>query len=151
MSLEKDLYAILGASPSDSVQQLRHKYQKLALQYHPDRLGDVCDFEAETSIKMFLDIDAAWKILCEVESRKKYDQQRRDREFKQDWPVDSVVSLKDMTWDQDDHVYKYCCRCGGQFSFLEEEVQRRIDEENSDKCQDVVVCCDTCSLSVYVK
>ncbi|XP_077453531.1 dnaJ homolog subfamily C member 24 isoform X2 [Stigmatopora argus] len=108
MSLEKDLYAILGASPSDSVQQLRHKYQKLALQYHPDRLGDVCDFEAETSIKMFLDIDAAWKILCEVESRKKYDQQRRDREFKQDWPVDSVVSLKDMTWDQVHRLSKCC-------------------------------------------
>ncbi|XP_077568109.1 dnaJ homolog subfamily C member 24 isoform X2 [Stigmatopora nigra] len=101
MSLKKDLYAILGASPSDSVQELRHKYQKLVLQYHPDRLGDVCDFEAETSMKMFLEIDAAWKILCEVESRKIYDQQTRDREFKQDWPVDSVVSLKDMTWDQD--------------------------------------------------
>ncbi|XP_077568110.1 dnaJ homolog subfamily C member 24 isoform X3 [Stigmatopora nigra] len=100
MSLKKDLYAILGASPSDSVQELRHKYQKLVLQYHPDRLGDVCDFEAETSMKMFLEIDAAWKILCEVESRKIYDQQTRDREFKQDWPVDSVVSLKDMTWDQ---------------------------------------------------
>lgn len=29
---EKDLYAVLGASPSDSVQQLRHRYQLLALQ-----------------------------------------------------------------------------------------------------------------------
>lgn len=29
---EKDLYAVLGASPSDSVQQLRHRYQQLALQ-----------------------------------------------------------------------------------------------------------------------
>lgn len=29
---EKDLYAVLGSSPSDSVQQLRHRYQQLALQ-----------------------------------------------------------------------------------------------------------------------
>lgn len=31
-AVEKDLYAVLGASPSDSVQQLRHRYQQLALQ-----------------------------------------------------------------------------------------------------------------------
>lgn len=30
--LEKDLYAVLGACPSDSAQQLKHKYQELALQ-----------------------------------------------------------------------------------------------------------------------
>lgn len=29
---EKDLYAVLGASSSDSAQQLKHKYQQLALQ-----------------------------------------------------------------------------------------------------------------------
>ncbi|XP_057693652.1 dnaJ homolog subfamily C member 24 [Corythoichthys intestinalis] len=151
MSVEKDLYAILGASPTDSVQQLRHKYQKLALQCHPDRLGDVCDIVAETSRKMFLEIDAAWKILCEDETRKTYDQQRRARELKQDWPVDSVVSLEDMTWDQDELAYTYSCRCGGQFSFSEEELERRIDEEKTNESQHVVVCCDTCSLSLYVK
>lgn len=30
--IEKDLYAVLGACPSDSAQQLKHKYQELALQ-----------------------------------------------------------------------------------------------------------------------
>ena len=33
---EQDLYAVLGASPSDSVQQLRHRYQQLALQVTSD-------------------------------------------------------------------------------------------------------------------
>ncbi|XP_061628889.1 dnaJ homolog subfamily C member 24 isoform X2 [Phyllopteryx taeniolatus] len=139
-AVEKDLYAVLGASPSDSLQQLRHRYQKLALQCHPDRLGDVCDSEAESGMKMFLEIDAAWKILS--------------RELKQDWPVDCIVSLEDMTWDQDECVYTYCCRCGGQFNLTEEEMKWRQEndvEEKTNESQHVVVCCDTCSLSVYVK
>lgn len=30
--LEKDLYAVLGARPTDSTLQLKHRYQQLALQ-----------------------------------------------------------------------------------------------------------------------
>lgn len=30
--LQKDLYAVLGARPSDSALQLKHRYQQLALQ-----------------------------------------------------------------------------------------------------------------------
>ncbi|XP_061679652.1 dnaJ homolog subfamily C member 24 [Syngnathoides biaculeatus] len=147
---EKDLYAVLGASPSDSVQQLRHRYQKLALQCHPDHLGDVCDSGAE----MFLEIDAAWKILCEHDARSQYDQQRRARELKQDWPVDCLISLEDMTCDPGECVYTYCCRCGGHFSLTEEEMkwrQENDDEDKTNESQHVVLCCDTCSLSIYVK
>lgn len=32
--LEKDLYAVLGAQPTDSALQLKHRYQQLALQVH---------------------------------------------------------------------------------------------------------------------
>ncbi|XP_077371621.1 dnaJ homolog subfamily C member 24 isoform X1 [Festucalex cinctus] len=156
VSPEKDLYAVLGASPSDSVQQLRHRYQKLALQCHPDRLGGVSDSEAESGRRKFLEIDAAWKILCEPKTRKHYDQQRRAQELQQAWPVDSIVSLEDMTWDHDECVYTYCCRCGGQFIISEEEMpwtegDDDDDEEKTKESQHVVVCCDTCSLSVYVK
>ncbi|XP_042351990.1 LOW QUALITY PROTEIN: dnaJ homolog subfamily C member 24 [Plectropomus leopardus] len=156
---ETDLYAVLGASPSDSVQQLRHRYQQLALQYHPDRLGEVCPTEAESGVKKFLEVDAAWKILSDQNSRRQYDLQRRARELKQDWPVDSTVHLEDMSWDPDECVYTYGCRCGGGFSVSEEEVeeetQRRQqgDEEEDTEEEEhrgVVVCCDTCSLSVCV-
>ncbi|XP_019720825.1 dnaJ homolog subfamily C member 24 [Hippocampus comes] len=151
---EKDLYSVLGASPSDSVHQLRHRYQKLVLQCHPDRLGDVCDSEAESGRRKFLEVDAAWKILSEHKTRKLYDQQRRAQELQQAWPVDSTVLLEDMTWDNDECVYTYCCRCGGQFIFSEEELpwrQGNDGQEKTNESQHVVVCCDTCSLSVYVK
>uniref|UniRef100_A0A3Q1HQS0 DnaJ homolog subfamily C member 24-like n=1 Tax=Acanthochromis polyacanthus TaxID=80966 RepID=A0A3Q1HQS0_9TELE len=74
---EKDLYAVLGASPSDTVQQLRHRYQLLALQYHPDRLGGQCSSEAESGVRKFLEVDAAWKILSDENSRRQYDLQKR--------------------------------------------------------------------------
>ncbi|XP_076588316.1 dnaJ homolog subfamily C member 24 isoform X2 [Chaetodon auriga] len=97
---EKDLYAVLGASSSDSVQQLKHRYQQLALQYHPDRLGGEASSEVESAVKKFLEVDAAWRILSDQNTRRQYDLQRRAQELKQDWPVDSTVCLEDMTWDQ---------------------------------------------------
>ncbi|XP_008279871.1 dnaJ homolog subfamily C member 24 isoform X1 [Stegastes partitus] len=156
---EQDLYAVLGASPSDTVQQLRHRYQRLALQYHPDRLGGQCSSEAESGVKKFLEVDAAWRILSDQNTRRQYDLQRRAQQLQQDWPVDSTVCLEDMTWNQDECAYTYDCRCGGGFSVTEEEVdketrstQQNGEEEESEDGQQrgVVVCCDTCSLSVYV-
>ncbi|XP_035499369.1 dnaJ homolog subfamily C member 24 isoform X2 [Scophthalmus maximus] len=160
-AVKMDLYAVLGASPSYSVQQLRHRYQQLALQYHPDRLRGECSSEAETCVTKFLEVDAAWRILGDQEARRQYDLQRRAQELKQDWPVDSTVYLEDMTWDQGERVHTHCCRCGGGFSISEEEVEeetQRMEDEGEEEEEErvegqnrgVVVCCDTCSLSVYV-
>ncbi|XP_028286895.1 dnaJ homolog subfamily C member 24 isoform X1 [Parambassis ranga] len=152
---EKDLYAVLGASPSDSLQQLRHRYRQLVLQFHPDRLGGEHSSEAESGMKKFLEVDAAWKILGDQNSRWKYDLQRRAQELKQDWPVESTFCLEDMTWNQDECVYTYCCRCGGGFSITEDEVEderQRTQQEDGgeEKHRGVVICCDTCSLSVFI-
>ncbi|XP_040019226.2 dnaJ homolog subfamily C member 24-like isoform X3 [Gasterosteus aculeatus] len=97
---EEDLYAVLGAGPSDSAQQLRHRYQRLALQYHPDRHAGSSSAEAESGMKRFLEVDAAWRVLGDQTTRRQYDLQRRAQELKQDWPVDSVVHLQDMIWEQ---------------------------------------------------
>ncbi|XP_008309313.1 dnaJ homolog subfamily C member 24 [Cynoglossus semilaevis] len=160
-AVTKDLYAVLGAEPSDSVQQLKHRYQRLALQYHPDRLVGEGSTEAETGVRKFLEVEAAWRILSDTDTRKNYDQQRRAQELKQDWPVDSTVSLEDMTWDQAESVYTYCCRCGGGFNITKEEVmeeeegtRRKLQGDGEEASVEgehgVVVCCDTCSLSVHV-
>ncbi|KAE8296854.1 DnaJ-like protein subfamily C member 24 [Larimichthys crocea] len=152
---QKDLYAVLGASSADSAQQLRQRYQQLALQYHPDRLGGEASSEVESAVKKFLEVDAAWRILSDQDTRRQYDLQRRAQELKQDWPVDCTVCLDDMTWDQDESVYTYSCRCGGGFIVSEEETQRRQQDDEQEGTEEgehrgVVVCCDTCSLSVYV-
>ncbi|CAM9130773.1 unnamed protein product [Lampetra planeri] len=80
---------------------------------------------------MFVQVDAAWKLLSDENTRRQYDQQRRG-----------------------DSMYTYACRCGGQFSVSEEDVeeatQRRREEEDTEERHHVVVGCDTCSLTVFI-
>lgn len=46
-------------------------------QYHPDRFRAASPSEAESALKKFLEIDAAWRILKEQDSRRRYDLQLR--------------------------------------------------------------------------
>ncbi|XP_047209903.1 dnaJ homolog subfamily C member 24 isoform X2 [Girardinichthys multiradiatus] len=132
--VRKDLYDVLGASPSDSLQQLRHRYKQLALKYHPDRLEG--EHSSESRVKTFLEVDAAWKILSDQTTRRQYDMQRRD-----------------------EYEYTYCCRCGGRFGVSKDEVevetQRMLQIHNDEEMHKgqhsgVLVCCNTCSLTICV-
>ncbi|RXM31731.1 Elongator complex protein 4 [Acipenser ruthenus] len=79
--LQKDWYNILGANPSESLQELKQKYQKLALLYHPDKQSpDVPAGELEKRVQRFIDVDQAWKILGNEETKKQYDLQRREED-----------------------------------------------------------------------
>ncbi|KAM8861363.1 dnaJ homolog subfamily C member 24 [Synchiropus picturatus] len=147
---QEDLYAVLGASPSDSAQQLRQRYQKLALQHHPDRLSGATPAETERGVSRFQQLEAAWRVLSDQSSRRRYDQQRRAQELTQEWPVDGSVSLEDMSWDAEVQVHTYACRCGGVFSITAEEVEAERAGRGGGEGMQVVVCCDTCSLSLDV-
>ncbi|KAJ6665164.1 hypothetical protein lerEdw1_005395 [Lerista edwardsae] len=50
-------------------------------------------------MQRFIEIDRAWKILGNEETKKEYDLQRREHELTQGWPVDAQVSLEDMAWN----------------------------------------------------
>ncbi|XP_060227730.1 dnaJ homolog subfamily C member 24 isoform X1 [Meriones unguiculatus] len=76
-TLKKDWYSILGADPSANVSDLKQKYQKLILLYHPDKQSaDVPAGTMEECMQKFIEIDQAWKILGNEETKKKYDLQR---------------------------------------------------------------------------
>uniref|UniRef100_A0A6J0TW96 DnaJ homolog subfamily C member 24 isoform X3 n=1 Tax=Pogona vitticeps TaxID=103695 RepID=A0A6J0TW96_9SAUR len=107
--LQKDWYSILGAGPSDSLTDLKRKYQRLVLLYHPDKQStDVPAGEVEARMQRFIEIDRAWKILGNEETKKEYDLQRREYELTQGWPVDAQVSLGDMAWNHK----APCLKCG---------------------------------------
>ncbi|BAW97274.1 DnaJ domain containing protein [[Synechococcus] sp. NIES-970] len=65
----KDYYSILGVSKSASADEIKKKFRKLALQYHPDR--NPGDQAAEAKFK---EISEAYEVLSDPEKRQKYDQ-----------------------------------------------------------------------------
>ncbi|XP_004369804.1 dnaJ homolog subfamily C member 24 [Trichechus manatus latirostris] len=134
----KDWYSVLGADPSASVSDLKEKYQKLILMYHPDKQSaDVPAGTVEECIQKFIEIDQAWKILGNEETKKEYDLQRHEDDLRNIGPVDARVYLEEMSWNKDDHSFSLSCRCGGKYSISKNEVEE-VD----------LISCDTCSLIV---
>ncbi|XP_029392179.1 dnaJ homolog subfamily C member 24 isoform X2 [Mus pahari] len=100
-TLKKDWYSILGADPSADVSDLKQKYQKLILLYHPDKQStDVPAGTMQECMQKFIEIDQAWKILGNEETKKKYDLQRHD-----------------------DESFSLSCRCGGKYTVYKDEAQ----------------------------
>uniref|UniRef100_A0A8C9C2E3 DnaJ homolog subfamily C member 24 n=1 Tax=Phocoena sinus TaxID=42100 RepID=A0A8C9C2E3_PHOSS len=80
---KKDWYSILEADPSASVSDLKQKYQKLILMYHPDKQSaDVPAGTVEECIQKFIEVDQAWKILGNEETKKEYDLQRHEHRLR---------------------------------------------------------------------
>lgn len=65
----KDYYKILGVDRNVTQDELKKKYKKLALQYHPDRNPDNKDAEEK-----FKTINEAYDVLSDPEKRRRYDQ-----------------------------------------------------------------------------
>ena len=65
----KDYYNILGVSRSSSADDIKKKFRKLALKYHPDRNPGNKKAEAR-----FKEITEAYEVLSDPEKRSKYDQ-----------------------------------------------------------------------------
>ncbi|XP_072475353.1 dnaJ homolog subfamily C member 24 [Notamacropus eugenii] len=136
----KDWYSVLGAEPSASMKNLKQKYQKLILMYHPDKQStDVPAGAVEERVQRFIEIGQAWKILGNEETRKAYDLQRREDELRTVGPVDAQVDLEDMLWNKEDQCFTLSCRCGGKYCVSKDEAE----EFN-------LICCDTCSLIIEI-
>uniref|UniRef100_A0A8D0MDZ6 DnaJ homolog subfamily C member 24 n=1 Tax=Sus scrofa TaxID=9823 RepID=A0A8D0MDZ6_PIG len=134
----KDWYSILGADPSASVSDLKQKYQKLILMYHPDKQSaDVPAGTVEECIQKFIEIDQAWKILGNEETKKEYDLQRHEDDLRSMGPVDARVYLEEMSWNEGDHSFSLSCRCGGKYIVSKDEAK-----------EVTLISCDTCSLII---
>ena len=69
--MSKDYYKILGVDKSDSVDDIKKAYRKLALTHHPDRHQD--PEIKKSSEEKFKEITEAYTVLSDPEKRKKYD------------------------------------------------------------------------------
>ncbi|CAJ1953496.1 unnamed protein product [Cylindrotheca closterium] len=67
---DDDYYAILGLKKTASSKEIKSKYRKLALKYHPDK---VSEDEKEEAEKMFVKVSEAYSVLSDDEKRGIYD------------------------------------------------------------------------------
>ena len=67
---DSNYYNILGVSKKASQKDIKSKYRKLALKYHPDKVEPAQKEEAE---KKFQEINEAYSVLSDEEKRKVYD------------------------------------------------------------------------------
>ena len=65
---KKDYYEILGVSKTTSIDEIKKKFKKLALKYHPDRNKE------EGAEEKFKEISEAYAVLSDKEKRNVYDQ-----------------------------------------------------------------------------
>ena len=70
--LEKDYYRVLGVEKTASAKELSKAYRTLARKYHPDT--NPGDAKAE---EQFKEISAAYEVVGDETTRKKYDEFRR--------------------------------------------------------------------------
>lgn len=103
-----DYYDILQCDKKASQEEIKRSYQNLVLTYHPDKKD--CGHHYEN----FLNIQKAWSVLRDPQSRKQYDALLSCEEHNECLLYDTI-SVVDLNHNSQDGVYSYQCRCGGTY------------------------------------
>lgn len=82
--MHKDLYDVLGVSPSASSEEIKKAYKKLALQLHPDKNHG----KREESEAKFKKVTEAYQVLSDPQKREHYDRFGTVDEMPQGGPAD---------------------------------------------------------------
>lgn len=69
----KDYYEILGVSKNASQDEIKKKYKKLALNFHPDRHVNDSEEDKKKAEEKFKEISEAYDVLSDPDKRAKYD------------------------------------------------------------------------------
>ena len=63
----KDFYKILGVSPASSAEEIKKKYRKLAIEFHPDKN------QQPGAEDRFKEVNEAYSVLGDPEKKIEYD------------------------------------------------------------------------------
>ena len=68
-----DYYKVLEVAENADISEIKKKYRKLVMKYHPDRNSG-----SEENVKKFREITEAYEILGNEKKRKEYDYKRKN-------------------------------------------------------------------------
>lgn len=128
----ENYYSILGCTQSASVDELKHCYQDLIRQYHPDKQNG-----SNTSSDRFILIDTAFRTLKDEKLRKEYDASLLVDNFSENPIVFAELSKSEIIFTDGEYVFN--CRCGSNIIILDSLREKTFVE------------CSECSNYILIK
>jgi len=131
-------YELLNVPRTASPAEIKTSYRKLLLSLHPDKSDASKDNPTRTDIDIG-QLKNAFLTLSSPEHRLKYDSElsshRHDPSSSRSRPA-LIVSLEDF----DDHgqAWTYGCRCGGQYTIGEGDMEEDVHLTACSSCSEVI-------------
>lgn len=138
LQAKQDLYKILGCEKTTPFEVLKENYKKLLVKLHPDK-----SISSATTAAC-AELNKAWTILKDPESRKVYDEQIDQSNIDSEVTIFETLSVNDLENNEVDDSLSYRCRCGGLFLVPNSMIL------NVSHATPVLFPCDDCSLFIEV-
>lgn len=138
----QNYYEVLNSHQTDSIENIKKKYQLLLLQHHPDKKQNNADNHISSNV--FHCIDAAWKTLRDPAKRRAYDAEINQEKFNEKPIVHDTLTLDEFDIDNDNCAWTHTCRCGGYFILSFDECPSNTNDD------EIFIDCNECSLVIQL-
>lgn len=109
--LVHDWYAVLAVDERATAEQIKAAYRSKLLAVHPDKVG-----ESATAATELERLQAAFRVLSDVDRRAEFDSQRNARQSKGiNAGHVSIRQFEESTARDGSRVFRFPCRCGDVF------------------------------------
>jgi diphthamide biosynthesis protein 4 len=125
-------YEVLGVSKLATADELRHAYQRLIRQHHPDKSGSTSTDEA------FVRVQRAYDELRDPTHRLRHDAEERAAALDAagDLAREVEVDLSELRYEEEEGrgVWSYDCACGDVFVLREAQLDAGIERLHCSSC-----------------
>jgi len=134
----QNYYELLQVPRTASPAEIKAAYHRLLLSHHPDKSDASRDSSARTDVDIGR-LKEAFTTLFSPESRTKYDSELVHPHLSSSRSRPAyIVSLEDF--NDLGQVWTYECRCGGQYTIGEEDMEKDVH----------LIACSSCSEAIWV-
>ncbi|KAK3025973.1 hypothetical protein RJ639_040947 [Escallonia herrerae] len=163
ISILKTHYDILGVKEDACLEEIRTSYRSAILNSYPDKMQKATEtsYPEHGTRDRFLEIQKAWELLGNIQSRGVYD--TKLRALRQDAIGGEDVTFEDLTVEDAGDVVEFLCQCRcsdyysidslelGEMGFILSRDRSTISLQSRNALPaSVVLPCGSCSLKVWL-